>query len=577
MASIGDRLDGKYLVTDRLGAGGFGEVFRADDEAIPGRKVAIKVLHKADDEDDQSDLVWEMQQLAQISHPHVVGFYHHFIEDGHLHLVMEYCAHGSLDDRLAKVGSFSERQVFEWALQLCGALSHVHSKGIVHHDIKPQNILFAADGTIKLSDFGVANTHAGTLVFLPPEVLLHERVSHTDQRVDVYAFGLTLIQMLTGEHPLFGLSKEDAIEVRIRHDFVPTNVAQWAQDVLLKATHPTPELRFQSIADLSQAIRAQHVPFILDMKRIQADKLADKAEALMRRGRWRKAEEQIRFALEYSPDCVSALMAAGRCKLLVRQTDNAYEYFRRAVRVSPRTPVQKELAEISLQRGRISRAISLLTDHLQRNASDFEAYNLLLKCYYLTDRLEAGIELAASLEDESPSACFSNNLFVLRILDGAVTSDELDELVRTDHSDPFFAYNLEVFCGALRLSDQSQPPLKTKLLFQEYRFGLDEPRGRSNVVSIYLPDGQREDFSQPIVTIGWLDSNHLTLDSRGVSRRHCVVVNRPDDVWLYDLESTVGTLVDGEQLSGSQHLAGVHNVDLGEISIRIAASHDLLV
>ena len=96
-------------------------------------------------------------------------------------------------------------------------------------------------------------------------------------------------------------------------------------------------------------------------------------------------------------------------------------------------------------------------------------------------------------------------------------------------------------------------------------------------MSIYLPDGQREDFSQPIVTIGWLDSNHLTLDSRGVSRRHCVVVNRPDDVWLYDLESTVGTLVDGEQLSGSQHLAGVHNVDLGEISIRIAASHDLLV
>lgn len=577
MASIGDRLDGKYLVTKRLGAGGFGEVFLADDAAIPGRHVAIKVLHGADDEDDQSDLVWEMQQLAQVSHPHVVSFYHHFFEDGHLHLVMEYCSKGSLDEHLAKAASFPERQVFEWALQLCSALSHVHGRGIVHHDIKPQNVLFAADGTIKLSDFGVANTHAGTLAFLPPEAFLHEPFSQTDPRIDVYAFGLMLIQMLTGEHPFFGVSREDAIEVRIRHDFVPASIPQWAQDVLLKATHPTPELRFQSIADLAQAIRAQHVPFIIDLKRIQADKLADKAEAQMRRGRWRKAEEHIRYALDYSPDCVSALMAAGRCKLLLRQTDSAFEYFRKAMRVSPRTPVQKELAEISLQRGKIPRAISLLTDHLQRNASDFEAYNLLLKCYYLTDRLVAGIELAESLKDESPSVCLSNNLFVLRMLDGAVTSSELDELVEIDHSNPFLAYNLDVFCEALRLNDHSQPPLKSKLLFQEYRFGLDEPRGKSNVVSVHLPDGRRKDFSQPIITIGCLDSNDVTLDSRGVSRRHCVVVNRPDDVWLYDLESTVGTRVDEEQISGSQHLAGVHNVELGEVSLRIAASHDLLV
>jgi serine/threonine protein kinase len=577
VASIGDRLDGKYLVTDRLGAGGFGEVFLANDEAIPGRRVAIKVLHSADDEDDQSDLVWEMRQLAQVSHPHVVSFYHHFFEDCHLHLVMEYCSKGSLDEHLEKAGPFSERQVFEWALKLCGALSHVHGKGIVHHDIKPQNILFAADGTIKLSDFGVANRHAGTLAFLSPEFLLRERVSQTDSRVDVYAFGLTLILMLTGQHPFWGVSKDDAIEVRIRHDFVPASVTQWAQDVLLKATHPTPELRFQSIADLTQAILAQHVPFIIDLKRIKADKLADKAEALMRRGRWRKAEEQIRFALDYSPDCVSALMAAGRCKLLIRQTDRAFEYFRKAVRVSPRTPVQKELAEISLDRGKISRAISLLTDHLQRNASDFEAYNLLLKCYYLTDRLEAGIELAESLKDESPDACFANNLFVLRLLNSEVANSELNELVGVENTDPFLAYNLDVFCEARRLSSQSQPPLKSKLIFQEYRFGLDEPKSKSNVVSVYLPDGQREDFSHPIVTIGWLDSNDLTLESQGVSRRHCVVVNRPDDVWLYDLESTNGTVVDGEQLSGSLHLAGVHNVELGEVSLRIAASHDLLV
>ena len=574
MTSVRDRLDHKYLVTKRLGEGGFGEVFLADDEGIPDRQVAIKVLHSANEE-DQSDLVHEMQQLSQINHPHVVSFYHHFIEEKRLHLVMEFCAKGSLEDRLADDGTFSELEVFEWALQLCSALSFVHRSGIVHHDIKPQNILFAADGTIKLGDFGVANRHAGTTPFLPPEVLLRERVSRTDPRIDIYAFGLTLLQMLTGRHPFIGVSTEEAIEIRIRHDFVPASLSQWVQDVLLKATHPTPELRFQTVSDLALAIRAQHVPFLVDLKRIKADKLAEKAEAAIRRGKWRKAEELVGHALASSRDCVSALMAAGRCKLFIRQTDRAYEFFSQAVRVSTRTPVQKELAWISLERGKISKAISLLTDHLQRNASDYEAYNLLLKCFYLTDRHDAGMALAEALKDESPSNCLANNLFLFRLLDDSVTSSELNSLASVDHSDPFFAYNLEVFCGAIRQAGLAQPPLKSKLLFQEYRFG--ESRSSGNTLSVYLPDGTREDFSQPIVTIGGLSSNHLSLEHRGVSRRHCVVVNRSDDVWLYDLDSTVGTLVDGEWLSGTMHLAGVHNVDVGGVRLRIAASSDLLV
>ncbi|MDA1013122.1 MAG: protein kinase [Planctomycetota bacterium] len=575
MAALGDRLDGKYLVIDRLGEGGFGEVFLAEDEAIPGRRVAIKVLHSAA-EDDQHNLVWEMRQLSQISHPHVVGFYHHFIEDAHLHLVMEFCAKGGLDERLAAVGAFPEIQVFEWALQLCSALAFVHNKGIVQHDVKPQNILFANDGTIKLGDFGVANSNAGTLPFLPPEVLLHERVSRTDPRVDVYALGLTLIQLLTGQHPLFGVSTEEAIEIRIRHDFVSASLSQWVQGVLLKATHPTPELRFQSVSDFAHAIRAQHVPFIVDLNRIKADKLAGKAESFIRRGRWRKAEEQVRYALECSPDCVSALMAAGHCKLLIRQADRAYEYFSHAVRVSPRTPVQKELAEISLERGNIPKAISLLTDHLQRNASDYEAYNLLLKCFYVTHRLDAGMELAEALKNESPSNCFTNNMLLFRLLNGRVTSVELNTLVGTDQADPFFAYNLNVFNSENWQSNDSQPPLKSKLLFQEYRFGV-RSRSKSNVLSINLPDGRREEFSQPIVTIGSLSSNDLPLEYRGVSRRHCVIVNRTDDVWIYDLKSTVGTVVDGERLLGGMHLAGVHNVDLSEACLRIGASRDLLV
>ena len=103
MISIGDRLDNKYLVTRQFGDGGFGVVYLANDEEIPGRQVAIKVLLQPQDE-DHSDLRWEMQQLARFNHPHVVAFYHHFNDEQSLYLVMEFCPAGSLDERLLDEG-----------------------------------------------------------------------------------------------------------------------------------------------------------------------------------------------------------------------------------------------------------------------------------------------------------------------------------------------------------------------------------------------------------------------------------------------------------------------------------------
>jgi serine/threonine protein kinase len=114
---------------------------------------------------------------------------------------MEFCPGGNLDERLAGTGKIREDKGFAWALDLCQTLSYVHTNGIVHHDIKPQNILFAADGTIKLGDFGVANRNVGTRMYMPPEMLIGEQVSRTDPRVDVYSLGLTLLEALTGRHP----------------------------------------------------------------------------------------------------------------------------------------------------------------------------------------------------------------------------------------------------------------------------------------------------------------------------------------------------------------------------------------
>ncbi|MBV5331587.1 protein kinase, partial [bacterium] len=93
-----------------------------------------------------------------------------------------------------------------------------------NHDIKPANILFSLEGAIKLGDFGVANRNAGTRCYMAPEMLLGEPVAKTDPRVDIYAVALTLLEMLTGEHPFDQLSPEQALKRRIAHDFIPDSL-----------------------------------------------------------------------------------------------------------------------------------------------------------------------------------------------------------------------------------------------------------------------------------------------------------------------------------------------------------------
>ena len=567
--SVGDKLDGKYVIARRLGGGAYGEVFLATDNEVPDRQVAIKALSPAR-EDDDSPLKWEMQKLAQFSHPHVVGFYHHFPHEGRLCLVMEYCSGGSLFDRLMAAGHFSEQKVFAWGAILCDTLAAVHAQGIVHHDIKPMNILFTADGTIKLGDFGIANMRTGTLIYMPPE-----RVSRTDPRADIYALGLTLLELLTGIHPFVGLQEDEALRARMRHDFIPTDLPRWVQEVLLKATHPTPEMRFQTAADFAQAIRAKHVPYVFDGNRIKAAALARKAEAAIRCKKWRTAEKLVKFALAASPDCVAALLAGGRCQLMLQRTELASEHFSKALAISPWTPVHKELGWIRMEQGRLPAAISLLTDHLQRNASDYEAYNLLLKCFYLTGRYEAAESLARTLiAEKAPSTCFRSN----DILCGLLAKMDLPggKLTSREAADPFIAYNSKVFGENPPAWGEDKPPLKSKLLFEEYRFGSTRPSDRENVLVVHMSGGSGLEFKTPIVTIGSLAANDIVLSDGSVSRRHCAMVNYRDDVWLYDLASSVGTVVDGQRLVGRMLLEGVHNVQVGRVCLRVDARKGIL-
>jgi len=317
--NIGDRLDSKYRVVRPLGVGGFGEVYLAEDELL-GRQVAIKLLRDRDS-NRQADLVHEMKSLNQLHHPGVVTFYHHFVADQMLFLVMEYCGGGSLRCKMEQQRP-TQNTVFQWIKELVQTLQFVHKQGIVHHDIKPENILFTSDGSLKIGDFGVANRNFGTLAYLAPEVLRGGADSR-DRRVDVYALGITLLELLMNHNPFDDMSRPDMQRAKVRHDFIPVEMERWVQDLISKATHPTPELRFQSMDEFREAIESKHVNYVFDRSRVQAHALASKAEKLLARKHAAAASKCINQALFASPDCVSALVAAGRYNLFVNRIDEA--------------------------------------------------------------------------------------------------------------------------------------------------------------------------------------------------------------------------------------------------------------
>lgn len=568
-------LDGKYMIIRPLGEGGFGRVVLAQDTLLDQRWVAIKTLHNQD-EAHQIGFVREMKVLAHLNHPNIVTFHHHFKDNnGDLCLVMEYCSGGNLRNKLKNKHPLN--QIVDWLKQLTSVLHFVHQHGIVHHDIKPENILFDSDNTIKLGDFGVYNTNSGTWPYMAPEPM-----DTKDARVDVYALGITLLEMWAGYNPFFGIGYRDSLQAKILHDFIPKNLPGWQQEILLKATHPKPELSFQTMADFQEAVEAHHVPFIFDKRQIEAHVLAEKSENMLRRKRWIIALRLAEKALTVQSKCVAALVAAGHCELILKRIDQASQHFHEALRLNPRTDIQKELGWINLELGNYPQAISMLSDHLQRNATDYEAFNLLLQCYYLTDRYETGQQIADLVfSKQSTNVCFENNKFLCAYLDHNYGINEIDiEKIKN----PFVKYNWCIVTeNPSSWGKNGKNKLKSKLLFQDYRFGFinllsdkkddDQTSKRKiNIVTI-----NQESFSYSIITIGRLLENHLSFSDNNVSRRHCVIINYPNDVWLYDLGSTTGTYVDGKKLFGKTYLDGVHEIRIGKSQvIKISSKKGLL-
>ena len=208
-------LSERYALDELIASGGMGSVYRARDEVL-ARTVAVKVLHQnlAEDETFLERFRREALAAARLTHPNIVSIYDTGTEEaagGTLHfIVMEFCGGGTLEDLATNEGPLDPARISTIGTAICDALSYAHGSGVIHRDIKPANVLLADDGTVKVSDFGIAKAAftdkdvttsgslLGTVTYISPE---QARGEEPDARSDLYSLGVVLYELTVGRPP----------------------------------------------------------------------------------------------------------------------------------------------------------------------------------------------------------------------------------------------------------------------------------------------------------------------------------------------------------------------------------------
>lgn len=568
--------DNKYSFIKDLGNGGFGKVFLAK-EKVSHRYVAIKQLLNTN-KSEQEDIIHEIEIVSKFENPNIVTYYHHFYEEDVLYLVMEFCSGGTLRDKISN-NKVTPAEAIEWIQTLATCLRVIHKRGIVHHDIKPDNIVFSQNGTIKIADFGVANKDIGTRAYMSPEAFQWDIDCTKDPRIDIYALGVTMMELLINQNPFSSLSREEIIEKHQSADFPIQELPNWQQEIILKAINKVPELRFQFMIEFEEALKAKSVPIIFNKDNLKAAELIALAEKSLKTNKWRNALKFLELANKRYNNNVAVLQALGKYNLRIQKIDLAKSFYEKALKLNPRLDVQKDLGWINLEARKYPVAIGLLSDHLHRNPADYEAYNLLIRSYYETDRYETAMELSKMIMEANPSLpCFANNYFIAFVLNSNGKSippkSKLDQ-----NNNPFIGYNLSVIKEEeLSHNYKKSPTLKSKLLFMDFQFNTL----KENTITILETNNENDtptSISVPIIKFGrteYIQNNIEVSGGNAVSRRHCVIINSKDNVWLYDLEST-GTEVNDEKITNKTPLIGFNKVKIDDVFFTITTDKTKLL
>ena len=265
---IGKKLDGRYEIKEIIGVGGMANVYRAYD-SIDDRTVAVKILR---DEHMQNDELLrrfrnESKAIAVLSHPNIVKVYDVSFNEDIQYIVMEYIDGITLKEYIEQQKVLRWKEAVHFTVQILRALQHAHDKGIVHRDIKPQNIMLLADGTIKVADFGIArfarasqqtvtDKAIGSVHYISPE---QAKGDVTDEKSDIYSVGVMLYEMTTGKLPFDAESPVSVALQQIqsqpkRPRSINPDIPEGLEDIIIRAMQKDPARRYQSAAEMLRDI-----------------------------------------------------------------------------------------------------------------------------------------------------------------------------------------------------------------------------------------------------------------------------------------------------------------------------------
>ena len=260
---IGQVLDKRYEILELIGEGGMALVYKARDSRLD-RLVAVKIMRDemAADEDVRRRFVAESHAVAMLSNPNIVAVYDVSHSDAMEYIVMELVDGITLKQYMDKKGALPWREMLHFSKQIARALGHAHQRGIIHRDIKPQNIMLLRDGTIKVADFGIAALEneiyvndgqaIGSIHYIAPE---QARGEYPDARSDIYSLGVVMYEMLTGERPYTG---ETIGEIAVKHmnadPVLPRaknpEIPEELERITMKAMNASMAERYQSAEEL---------------------------------------------------------------------------------------------------------------------------------------------------------------------------------------------------------------------------------------------------------------------------------------------------------------------------------------
>ena len=267
---VGKRLDGRYEIMEIIGVGGMAVVYKAFDN-IEHKTVAVKILKDEflANEEFKRRFKNESKAIAVLSHPNIVKVYDVSYGEILQYIVMEYVEGITLKEYIEQQGTVDPREAIYFVTQILRALQHAHDKGIVHRDVKPQNIMLISDGTIKVTDFGIARFSRsetrtmtdgaiGSVHYISPE---QAKGNVTDAKTDLYSVGVMLYEMLTGRLPfqsdnavsvaLMQLQNEPELPRQINPD-----IPQGLEQIIMKAMQKNVNDRYQSASEILVDIEA---------------------------------------------------------------------------------------------------------------------------------------------------------------------------------------------------------------------------------------------------------------------------------------------------------------------------------